>query len=339
MPKHVGFVARWSQYLGARLAATAVEALPADAASDLFARGGEIAHRLDARHRRRALEHLAAAMPELPPAERERIILGSYRHLGSLLAEILHTPRRLTPSTWHNRIALDPNDEGIGRVLEGGPAIVLTGHLGNWELLGYLAAVVGLPLHAVARPLNNPLLNRWLVDLRERRGVCVITKFHAAEAMLRVLDREALLGLVADQDAGPRGVFVPFFGRFASTYKSPAVLATRKSVPIICGYAHRIGPGFRYEVGVQDLILPEQWEAQPDPQFYITARYTRAIELMVRRCPEQYLWSYKRWRHRPDPEQVDELIDAAAKLPWMTAEAVDRLARRTRDEAAGNTPP
>src|SRR5690606_20021345 len=96
-----------------------------------------------------------------------------------------------------------------------------------------------------------------------------------------------------------RGMFVPFFGRLASTYKSIGLLAMRERVPIMCGYAHRTGQNFGFELGLDDIIEPHEWEGRRDPLYYITARYMRSIENMIRRQPAQYLWMHRRWKSRP----------------------------------------
>jgi len=138
------------------------------------------------------------------------------------------------------------------------------------------------------------------------------------------------LGFIADQNAGDKGMFVPFFGRLASSYKSIGLLAIRQEVPVVCGYAHRIGPGFYYELGVADVIQPGDWQDRHDPLYYVTARYARAIETMVRKKPEQYLWMHRRWKSRPRHERQGKQMPAALRrtledLPWMDQAQMDRL--------------
>ena len=94
-----------------------------------------------------------------------------------------------------------------------------------------------------------------------------------------------------------------FFGRKASTYKSIGLIAMQYEVPVVIGYARRHGGDrFRFTVGVQDIIYADDWRAQPDPLRYITQRYTKAIEDMVRADPGQYLWVHRRWKTRPKGE-------------------------------------
>jgi len=115
---------------------------------------------------------------------------------------------------------------------------------------------------------------------------------------------------IGDQDAGRKGVFVDFFGQTASTYKSIGLLAMASGCPIVVGYARRCGNVARYEVGVQRIIHPHEWESRSAPLHWITQTYTTAIEETVRDAPEQYLWIHRRWksqprhaRKRPAPEE------------------------------------
>ena len=143
--------------------------------------------------------------------------------------------------------------------------------------------------------------------------------------MLDVLRSGSALGFIADQNAGDKGLFVPFFGRLASTYKSIGLLAISQNVPIACGCAGRIGPGAHYEIMTNDIIRPEDWKNRRDPLYYITARFIRSIEMMIRACPEQYLWMHRRWKSRPRHEREGKPMPAALRrnleeLPWMTPE-------------------
>jgi KDO2-lipid IV(A) lauroyltransferase len=107
-------------------------------------------------------------------------------------------------------------------------------------------------------------------------------------------------------------MFVPFFGRLASTYKSIGLLAIQHDIPIVVGYARRINDRFSFEIGVQDTIYPDDWKNFPRDQYqnelhYITTRYTKGIEDFIRADPTQYLWIHRRWKTRPKEEIAAEL--------------------------------
>jgi KDO2-lipid IV(A) lauroyltransferase len=108
-----------------------------------------------------------------------------------------------------------------------------------------------------------------------------------------------VLATLGDQDAGPKGLFVDFFGRPASTHKAVALLALEHHVPLVVIGTPRVGEPMRYHITVEDVILPEEYEWQPDAVRAITQRFTDALERIIRRYPEQYLWLHRRWKNQP----------------------------------------
>ncbi len=329
----------WAQYLAARSLAAGLLVMDADVNVANAGALGRLLYHIDARHRRRAADNIARCFPEFSPARVEEVTRESFEHFLQLVVEVLHTPRLIHNDSWAGRLDVTDMSAAISLLNRGKPVLLLTGHLGNWELLGYLLALLGFNLSAIARPIDNPLLNRWLLGIRQAKGMEIITKWDATDRMMEVIDAGGALAFIADQNAGDRGMFVPFFGRLASSYKSIGLLAIRKELPIICGYAHRVGPGCRYEMGTQDVIEPQDWMDQPDPLFYVTARYNRAMEMMIRRRPAQYLWMHRRWKSRPRWEKTgkpmpDNLRRNLEALPWMTQTEMDRLLTPPVPEAA-----
>jgi Kdo2-lipid IVA lauroyltransferase/acyltransferase len=130
----------------------------------------------------------------------------------------------------------------------------------------------------------------------------VLGKKGATTEITQLLSRGGVVAFVADQNAGSKGVFVDFFGRKASTYKSIGLLAMEYQVPVVIGYARRLNGKFQFQVAAQDIIWPRDWQDQSDPLRYITQRYTRAVEDFVRTDPCQYLWVHRRWKTRPKGE-------------------------------------
>jgi len=290
----------WIVYVVVLLAVAVCQALTVEQSYAFADRLAALLYRVDARHRRVGMENLRLAFGDrYTDAERDRIVRGVYRHFCRMLMEMLHIPRKLHLTTWRRRITLVGHEPVVDRLLRGGPVIMLSGHFGNWEMAGYLFAVFGFAPHSVARTLDNPYLDRFLRQFRERTGQKMIPKKGGYDDMLAVLRSGGVLSFLADQDAGPRGLFVDFFGRPASTHKAIALLAIEYNAPVVVGVARRIGPGFRYEVACPDLIAPEDWADQADPVRYITQRYTAALERAVCQAPEQYLWLHRRWKHRP----------------------------------------
>ena len=182
--------------------------------------------------------------------------------------------------------------------------ILLTGHYGNWELAGYLFGLFGYPTYSVARTLDNPYLDRFLRAFRERTGQKLIPKTGGYDQILEVLQSGQALSMLADQDAGQRGMFVDFFGRPASTHKAIALLAIEHQAPVVVGVARRIGPGLRYEIRCAEVIQPGEFTGSADDARLLTQRYTSALEELIRQDPTQYLWLHRRWKHQPRPRRA-----------------------------------
>ncbi len=326
----------------------------------------------------RAIDNISWCFPDWPDARVRAHAIEAYRHLFAVAAEIAATPRLMTLDAYPRHARLGNLNEGLSALLSGGPVIMITGHCGNWELLGYTLAVLGFPIHALYRPLDMKPVDDWVHDSRSRRGLTLVDKFGASHILPQVIDRGDPVGFIADQNAGERGIYVPFFGRLASTYKTIALLAIRSGAKIVCGTARRLPPNslspweragerdaldpavlisshdllpqgpspkpqaqshaesshFSYRIEIVDVIHPADWEKQPDAVYYITARYRRAIETMVRRAPEQYLWMHRYWKTRPLHEREGKpfparLREKIAQLPWMTEAELSRVVERS----------
>lgn len=291
----------YTVYLAVRLVVGFAQALSIEQ-SYAFARLlAFVLYQVDKRHRQVGLDNLKLAFGDrYTETQRDEIVRGVYRHFCMMLMEILHIPRKLHPTTWRDRITLvGQSPLVLDRLLSGGPVIMLTGHYGNWEMAGYLFGVFGFPPNSVARALDNPYLDEFLKSFRERTGQKMIPKTGGYDQMLDVLRGGGILSFLADQDAGQNGMFVDFFGRPASTHKAIALLAIEHRAPVVVGYARRIGPGFRYEVGCDVIIDPDEFAGTSDDVRQLTQRFTTALETIIRRDPSQYLWLHRRWKHQP----------------------------------------
>lgn len=306
----------------------------------------------------RAVDHLSEAFPDWPLERRRDLACRAYEHLFQLGVELAFAPRLLNEDGWLNHVDASQAGRGLRELLSAGPAVMVTGHCGNWEVLGYTMALLGFRMHALYRPLDLEPLDRWVRATRSRRGLELVDKFGATERLPSILASGEPVAFVADQNAGDKGLFVPFFGRLASTYKSIGLVAIGARVPVVVGCATRVGapahhaddfvyddadlPGYRYTMAIHDVIRPHEWESQPDPLFYLTARYRRALEQAVRAAPEQYLWMHRIWKSRPRHEVQNKPFPRALEeklraLPWLSdadVEAIkDRSARDARERA------
>ncbi len=225
-----------------------------------------------------------------------RVAAASYEHLGQEAMMLLRLSRlgrdEVIAATEVRGL------EALRQAVESGAgAILVTGHLGNWEIGGASVAARGVPLDVVAQRQANPHIDRLINQARERLGMTVIRRGGATKASLRSLRKGRAVALVADQDARSRGVFVPFFGRPASTHRGPAVLASRTGAPVFMGTAVRRADG-GYRVTIRPVPMPVAADAEEQADL-LTAELAAALEAAVREEPGQYLWHHRRWKTRP----------------------------------------
>jgi KDO2-lipid IV(A) lauroyltransferase len=295
-------VADFAVYLLVRVVVCIVQTLSWPQALKLARVFAWLIYRADRRHRLVATVNVRHAFPYLDEAGIDRLVEASYLHLTTILVEMIRLPRTLNDHTIHDFVHLaHPGDLDVIRtwVATGRPLLVLTGHFGNWELLSYVTGMIGFRGGIVARRLDNPYLDRFLAHFRRKTCLVLLDKNADYARILDMLSHGIGLGMVGDQDAGPRGLFVDFFGRPASTFKSIALLSLRYNAPILVFGAARVGQPMKYRIYFEDLILPERYACHADAPHAITVRYTRALERLVRRHPEQYFWLHRRWKNQP----------------------------------------
>jgi KDO2-lipid IV(A) lauroyltransferase len=289
MARQQHWAMQYGVYVVVRVATAIFQMFPIDANLRTARLMARIWRRILPRHHERAREHLRLAYgSQLSHAQADRIALASMEQMTMMAMEGLFTPRLINEWTWPQYVRLKGMEEAAQVMLRRRGAILLTGHYGNWELLGFTLATFGFPLTAVMRPLDNPYLNDFLMKVRAKRGLQLLYKKGATRSAGDILSGGGILGFIADQNAGHKGHFVDFFGRPASTYKSIGLLAMQYNVPILVGYSRRISERFEYECGVNRIILPEEWAGRDDKLHWITQEYTSAIEAFVREAPEQY---------------------------------------------------
>jgi len=292
----------WLQYIPARLVAMLLGLFPVNANLGSARLIGSLWWHAMKKHRVRAMTNLRASFPEKSEEELTDIAKRSLQHFMELVMDTLFTPHKIHIETYHRYVHLNGLDESLRHMLRGNGAIMITGHYGNWEVLGFTMATLGFETYSIARPIDNPHIDQWVLGVREKRGQIILSKRGVTASAEDVLRRHGVLAAIADQNAGPKGMFVPFFGRLASTYKSIGLWAIEYQVPIIVGYARRRGEAFAFDMGISDIIHPADWKGKPDELRYITERYTAAIEKFVRADPTQYLWIHRRWKSRPKDE-------------------------------------
>ncbi len=256
------------------------------------------------RGRKRALDNLRASYPEKSEQWIWQTGRRSFEHIAMLAIDVLFTSRYTNKHNWQDYSRYKNTERTKWLMQEGRGLLMVTAHYSNFEIIGYILGMFGFNIYSIARPLDNKFISRYLYGVRQRAGQTILDKKGAAKMMEQIVSSGATLCFIADQDAGRKGVFVDFFGRKASTYKSIGLIALTYDIPIVIGYSRRIDNRFYFEIGVNRIIFPEEWARKDRPLEWITAEYTKAIEAFVREDPSQYWWLHRRWKHRPRNEQV-----------------------------------
>ena len=274
----------------------AFAALPERAAAGLGAGLASVAHSPFRIRLNIVEEQIAAAFPDRGMAWVRETARASYRHFGREAAEIV----RLNAGGRRDLLDRISGLEEARRTFasEGAPglgAVIVTGHLGNWEAAGAVVSSLGMPLAAVVKRQSNPGFDRLLLESRRALGIEPIYMEDARSAMPDLIRSGTSVALVADQDARSRGIFVPFLGRPASTFRGPARLSQATGAPLFFGAAIRDGDGYR---SVVEPVVTEL--SGPDAEVDLTEKWVARLEAWVRRHPEQYFWFHRRWKTVPE---------------------------------------
>jgi Kdo2-lipid IVA lauroyltransferase/acyltransferase len=256
------------------------------------------------RGRNRALENLRASFPEKDADWHNEIGRRSFQHVVMLAMDMIFTPRLVRKDNWRKYARVINIERAKWMMQEGKGLLMLTGHYGNFELAGYAMGLFGFNIYSIARPLDNKFINRHLYSVREKNGQKIIDKKGAADLMVDLAEEGATLCFIADQDAGKKGVFVDFFGRKASSYKSIGLLALQYNKPVVVGVCRQVPGEFFFEVEVGRIIEPHEWADAENPLQWITQEYNKALEDLIRKDPAQYWWLHRRWKSRPKEERA-----------------------------------
>ncbi|MDQ2833949.1 MAG: lysophospholipid acyltransferase family protein [Acidobacteriota bacterium] len=276
--------------------------LPRRAARAVGAAIGWIALRGLGRLRRVGERNLGLAFPELTAGEREKILRSEYRNLGCLLAEFC-----LMPGYTRETASRFIRYEGLENYLQardrGKGVLVLTGHLGAWELSSFYHSLMGMPMGMVIRRLDNPLVDGFVNRVRCLHGNRVIPKDDFARGLIASMRAGETVGILMDTNmTPPQGVFVPFFGELACTASGMARIAAKTGAAVVPGFLLWEESEGRYVLRFgEELGVVNSGDAEADVMAN-TARFTAAIEGYIRRYPEQWLWMHRRWKTRPPGE-------------------------------------
>ena len=269
---------------------------------------GGLFFRLVPRRRKIALENVASAFPEESDKRQEQIARESFTSIILTFLEFTKFRRVFTGSDALEKVR--ESSDGLEQLFqkarkihdESGGCIFVTPHIGNWEFLPHVSALVGIPLTVVVRPLDNHHLEKLIYQSRTETGQAMIPKRNAFFVLQKTLQGGRSIGMLPDQST-MKGITVNFFGRKATATPVPALLAITHNRPLVVVACCR-KTGGKYEGFVCDPIWPGRYESEKAEISRITARMTEDMESIIRKYPEQYLWMHNRWKTYKDKREL-----------------------------------
>lgn len=296
-------VREWLEYIGLRLLVAFIGFLPRPLARSVGAGIGDIAWHALGRLRKVGMRNLEIAFPERHVRDRVRILRSVYRTLGWQLAEFCLMPGA-TRTSAERLFRYEGLDNYLAARAKGKGVLVLTGHLGAWELSSFFHSLMGYPMGMVIRRLDNPLVDDFVNRIRCLHGNRVLHKDDFARGLLGAMHRGETVGILMDTNmTPPQGVFVPFFGVEACTASGLARIAQHSHAAVVPGFLLWDKTEQRYILHFgPELDLVRTGDPQADAMAN-TALFNATLESWIRRYPEQWLWVHRRWKTRPEGQQ------------------------------------
>ena len=278
-----------------RAAAALLRALPRRLALAIGAGLGRLSRHLLGKRNRTARANLQQAFPEMDPAELDRTLARHFRHLGLSGVEMLLLDRLNDPAQFNHYVRVIGKEHLDQAAALGKGVILLTGHIGFWEIGAIVLPKLGFRADFVAKRMKNPIIDNYVQQIREQGGCQVLDAKRGARRIIKSLAEKHCVGILIDQHMTPKhAVQVPFFGRFAWTTPIITQIAMKQQVPIVPTFCWRT-PDYRYEVEFQEPILLAD-DPAPEAVTANTALLTACIETAVRRDLSQWFWVHRRWR-------------------------------------------
>jgi KDO2-lipid IV(A) lauroyltransferase len=266
---------------------------------------GAILHRVLPGRRRVVYENLRLAYGDDPSRpDPVAISKASFSNLSRAFLELFLVPPASRPQDLVAAVkfgrGLTPDElrERTGP----GPCVFVASHFGAWEIEGVVGSLFGEPLTTLIRPLDNPLLDDYLNRIRMRFGQRVVSNRGGLRDLLASLASGRSVAVLVDLNMRRKGaVFVEFFGVPAATARTAALLSLRSRRPMVPVFTHRLPEMFRFEVEIGEPIFPDPSAVDRDAEVRrLLAAATSAVERRVRASPDQWLWTHRRWKTRPE---------------------------------------
>ncbi len=248
------------------------------------------------RYRRSLIKEQMGRALKMSPSDRElkRLVRANFVHYGLLVVEFLRI-RLLRTSPLESAVQFEGEHHLRDALAQGKGALILTAHLGNYDLVGVALALRGFPLMIVSKPLKLKAIEKFWMEERSVSGLEISLNHGSIKEILKALRDGKVVVFVLDQYASSEQFWVEFFGRPASTLSAPAVLTQRTGAPVVPGFTHRDSDG-THVIEIQPVLPFEERGNRDQTIEHNTQRYTALIEAAIRRHPEQWTWIHRRWK-------------------------------------------
>ena len=303
----------FAAYAAVRAVVAVVQTLPTDMGDRICRHLAWLAGEVLGIRRGTSDENISRVFPDEDAAGRHRLAAAMWHHLLLMVCEIAWAQRRLHRCNWHRHVRFRGNREMLERLLSPRPAVMVTGHFGNFELGGYVTGLMGIDTVTIARRLDNRFLHAWVERFRQAKGQRMVDKEGCAPIVDRHLRGGGTLSILADQHAGPKGCWVDFLGRAASCHKALALFTLSSDAPMLVAYTRRVGGRpMQFETGCVGIADPSD-----DPLGHcgsvtaLTQWYNERLAEAIGLSVKQYWWLHRRWR-QPPPRVAKRLARQAA---------------------------
>ena len=230
----------------------------------------------------------------------ERNVMGRemWFHLIMMGFDIIHAPRKIHDTNWRKYVYIRDKQLMTSYLIDYRPLIAVTGHYGNFEIAGYVTGIFGMPSYSVARILDNPYLDRFINNFRERNGQFIIPKEGSAGQIQEVLESGAILAILGDQHAGTKGCWIDFLGRPASCHKAVALFSLGSGAPMMVSFCRHTEKPLHFEIGCTGVADPMTMPDELRDVRSLTQWYNDRMADAIREEPSQYWWVHRRWKER-----------------------------------------
>ena len=284
------------EYSAARFGIELAKVVPLNICYALNEVCSRIIYHVDKRHRVRAIQHLMHAGIVDNEKDAAKIALQSIIHIGKVAIEFVKLHDILTPENMHEYVTYNISDEAKRAMMDPHGTVCASAHYGNWEISGLSLSVLFRPIVSVGRKMDNPLLSDYIFRKRGRYEQEIYSKDEAVKQLLVGLKKQKLLGILTDQHPGDHnGVRTTFFGHPCQSHDSPAVLSLKTGAPLMLVVTRRLDNKFHFELIIKGPIRIEPTGNKHEDIKRLTQAVNDEFEKVVRECPEQWLWSHRRW--------------------------------------------